>query len=420
MAFNCARLLRKRRRKAGTRIIFDLGGAVKVEILKGLKDCGFAASRGGAYHGRQQGVTLMDDQPIFTFFLRRGLALRGIHRACVVIAIVLAVAVSASAQERFELDDQSYEWEKQTQYDPASPEGKLQQIRKTLAEGKAKNAEKLLDDWIEDYPNHPRLVEAYLLRGDAKSERKHYYRALFDYEHVITYYPASEQYTTALQREYDIAKRFATGTRRRMWGIRFVTAYGEAEEIFIRTQERTPGSYLGEKASLELGDFYYRRGEMSAAAEAYDLFLINYPQSASREQVMLRLIYASLARFKGPRYDTSGLIDAKQQIAQYQREYPAAAEKIGAQALLNRVDESLALKQLYSAEWYDRVGQDISAIYMYRRVIDEHPDTPASQKAISRLEQMGEPIVAGAAEAPAAEPTAEPAVEEGTEAEVEQ
>ena len=312
--------------------------------------------------------------------------------------ILIAIGLlnsAAGAQEQFKLDPETNAWKQQARLDPATPGGQLQVMRKILAEGRAVKAKKALDQWIERYPNHPLLVEAYLLRGDAKVERKHYYEALYDYEFLVRRFPGSEQFHTALQREFEIARLFAGGMKRRMWGMRWVSAKGEAEELFIRIQERAPGSLLGEKASLELSDFYFNRSQMPAASEAYDLFLENYPNSQYRERAMLRLIYSSLARFKGPKFDPTGLIDARERIHMYQEEFPAAAEQIGTEGLLQRIEDSLALKMFYRAKWYAITGNQLSAITLYQRLVQTFPGTPASQLAMQRLDELGAPIVPG-------------------------
>ena len=303
------------------------------------------------------------------------------------------------AGEDFELvEDQ--EWESVTEFDPESPEGQLQTAHRYLEDDRPGKAEKLAGRWITDFPNHPQLVEAYVLRGDARRARRNFYQALYDYEEVLRGYPASEWYAVALEREFEIAERFAGGTKRKLWGMRILSAAGEAEEIFIRIQERSPGSELGEKASLALADFYFRRAAMVSAAEAYDLFLINYPRSEHREHAMLRLIQASLATFKGPRFDSTGLLEAAERIRQYELEYPAGAQRLGTQALLVRIEESLALKELYTAEWYDRRSKRVSAVYLYRRLVRDHPQTGAARQAVDRMALLGAPVVPVAGPAP--------------------
>lgn len=324
---------------------------------------------------------------------RTGLASRGLIRIASTALLGLALLASpARAEDRYQLD--SNDWKKIAEADPASPEGKLQKIRRAIAEERPEDAKDLADDWIDQYPNHPMLVEAYLLRGDSRVAKGNEYRALYDYEYVIRMYPGSEQFITALEREYQIAQIYSAGRKRKFLGMRMISAGGEAEEIFIRIQERTPGSELGEKASLALADHYFKRGEMVNAAEAYDLFLINYPRSQYRERAMLRCIQSNLATFKGPKFDGTGLVEAAQRIKQYQSEFPAAADRLGAEALLVRIDESLGLKSFYNAGWYETRDRRRSAIVMYQRVIRDHPQTAAARAAMDELIRLEAPLTA--------------------------
>ncbi len=297
----------------------------------------------------------------------------------------------ASGGQKYELE--GGDWVKQPVAEPGSPEGKLDAIRRLIALDKGKKAKQAADDWIEDYPDHPMLVEAYLLRGDANVARKHFFKSLFDYEFVIREFSGTEQFHTAMEREFELAKMFAAGMNRRLWGMRILPATGEAEEILVRIQERGPGSELGEMASMLLADYYFDKPQMDSAAEAYDLFLINYPRSLKREWAMLRLIQANLARFKGPRFDATGLIDAGQRLKTYRAEYPASAERIGVDALLIRIDESLAMRDMVAAGWHVQRKQELSAIYLYQRVVTDFPQTAAAQDAIRILNKMGAPVL---------------------------
>ena len=306
--------------------------------------------------------------------------------------LVVMMAVEAQAQDVYELDQG--QWRKQKVYDPESPEGQLQFVRKRLAEGKGDLAEEIVEQWIKDHPHSPLQAEARLLLGDAKVSQERFYKALFDYEYVIRAYPATEQFHTALEREFEIARLFVNGLRRLFLARRMLPAAGEGEELLIRIQERAPGSEIGERASLLLGDYYFDAGEMANAADAYDLFLINYPDTLNREWAMLRLIQSNLARFAGPGFDPTGLIDARTRLHQYVQAYPAAAERIDAMALDVRIEQSLAMKQLVTAHWYQIRGENISAAYLYRRLIEAHPATPAAEQAVQRLVALPVPVKA--------------------------
>ncbi len=306
-------------------------------------------------------------------------------------ALLVLAGANAAGQQKYELTEAG--WEAIDAPAPDSPEGKLQAIRKTLAEGKADRAFKSVSKWIKEHPDHPLTVEAYLLRGDARVAGGNFYKALHDYEYLIRRYPASEQFAVALEREYQIARMFINGKKRKVLGMRLLPATGDAAEILIRIQERAPGSAVGEKAHLLLGDHYFNSGQMVNAAEAYDLFLLNYPYSDQREFAMLRVVQANLARYKGPAFDQRGLIEAQQRLRLYTMEYPAAAEQIGAEALMFRIRESLSQRDVITADWYTQRGESLSAAVLYRRVITDYPDTAAAGDAVDRLESIGYPVV---------------------------
>ena len=312
---------------------------------------------------------------------------------CLALAALLCWPANAAAQERFELSDG--QWQRQEAPAPDSPAGELQSIRRTLAKGEAEAAETAASDWIEQYPNHPQMPEARLVRGDARAAQRHYYDALYDYEYIARAFPSSDQFHTALRREFEIARLFTQGVNRRFLGMRLLPAEDDGEELLIRIQERAPGTTIGAEAHLELADYYYRQREMSSAAEAYDLFMQNYPDSDQREWAMLRLIQANLARFKGPRFDSTGLIEASQRLKTYREQFPAAADRIGADALLVRINQSLAKKSLLTAHWYARRGRQVSAAYLYGRVVRDYPQTAVAGEALARLEQMPESVKTG-------------------------
>jgi outer membrane protein assembly factor BamD len=311
------------------------------------------------------------------------------HRVVLALLLGCLAAGPAAGQETYDLTEQG--WEARPAPEPGSPAARLQAARRALADEDADRAIALAGEWLEAYPAHPLVPEALLLRGDARVADGRYYQALFDYEQLVGRYPASELFLPTLERELRLAELYLDGdVRRRLLGVPIFPLDGEAEELLIRIQERAPGSDVGQRALLRLGDYYYDENEMGLAAQAYDLFLQNYPRSEHREWAMLRLIQASLARFRGPRFDPTGLVDARQRLVEYQEQFPAAAEQIGADALMRSIGQSMARRDLLLARWYDRRGERVSAVALYRRLVAEHADTASAAEALRRLRELGE------------------------------
>lgn len=323
-------------------------------------------------------------------------------RRLVYLPIVLAIALAAplAGQESFRLGDDD-EWHSEAAPVPGSPEAQLALAKRALADGRADRAEFLTTQWIERNPRHPLIPEAYLTRGDARVAKRSYYDALYDYEFITQSLAGSEVFVTALERELEIAKLFASGMRKKVWGMRISKADDEAEELLIRIQERLPGSRLAEEAGMTLGDFYFSRQEMALAAEMYAIFIENFPRSEDLAKARKRLIYANLARFKGPEFDASGLYEARTRLRGMKIIDPLAAQQIGADSLITRIDESDAEKLLVTAQWYVRTNDYIAAEMTIRRLVRRYPSSVATRRAMSVITKLLDKLPASVlAEAP--------------------
>lgn len=300
------------------------------------------------------------------------------------IALFCSFAPRAAAQSggEFKLSDEDT-W-KQTGVipEPETPEGQLLEMRRALASGDSARAERMATQWIDRNERHPSIADAYLVRADAKLANDDEYEALFDYEYIARMYPGTEVFVTALERELDIARLYAGGRNRKLWGLRIVGAEDEAEELFIRIQERMPGGRIAERAGMELADFYFDRRRMTLAVDAYALFIENYPRSEQLPKARRRLIYAYLASFKGPQYDAAGLYEARSRLRALRLMQPMEAEQIGADGLLMRIDESDAMKMLETARWYVRLNNPIAAELTIRRLVKKYERSVATAEAL--------------------------------------
>jgi outer membrane protein assembly factor BamD (BamD/ComL family) len=291
-------------------------------------------------------------------------------------------ALPAVAQaERYELDSLD-RWRKVAEVDPMSEEAQILAARRALLDGEAGRAQKLADAFLEKYPLSRYRADALLIRGDAKRVDDEY-EAAFDYEEICRRYPGSAAFVPALEREFEIAKAYAEGLRRRFFGtVRIVDTSEDAQDLLIVIQERLPGSELAERACMVLADYYFAKRDMMMAAEAYRIFIENYPRSANISKARLRLIYAYLAGFKGPEYDASGLLEARARLRSLMNLQPGLAQQVGAESIVYRIDESEAAKFLASARWYLDVGDPISAELNIRRLVQRHPRSIATLEAL--------------------------------------
>jgi tetratricopeptide (TPR) repeat protein len=321
------------------------------------------------------------------------------------IAAMLAACLPALGQTEFTLDENG-DWAAATAAPLTADQRVMADARRALADHKPRPAISTLSRWIDENGtgNSPLLPEAYLLRADARTADGDEYEALYDYEKVVMDFPATEQYARAVERELDIAQRYVGGLNRRWFGFRVVPADDVGEELLVRTQERMPGSRIAETAALELADYYYRNRDLKLAGDAYEIFVTNFPTSASLDLARERRIYANIGRFKGPDYDASGLAEARILIQEYAATNPAAARRAGlSDALTARLDESTAAQLLSRAKYYLIRRDPVSARHTLQRLVRDHPETVSAARGIAMLRERGWPL---APEARASEPAA--------------
>ncbi len=307
-----------------------------------------------------------------------------------ILLALLATPTFAQSSE-FELED-SGSWTQTQAPEPGTDAATMADATKYLAEGKAGKAQKLLSKWLDKNKRtrNDYIAQAYYLRGVARLDQKREYKALFDFEAVIRDFPSSPYFLKAIEHEYNIGYDYIHGLKRRFLGIRYESARPTGEELLIRTQERVPGSQLAEKAAMALADHYYSRRELKLAAQMYSIFRQNFPNSDKVRQAMLREIESNIARFKGPSYDGSGLLDAKLLIEQYQSMFPGESIRSGiAEGLDAWIDESAAQQVLDTAQWYLKVNDTTSASFYLARLIRRHPATDAADEAIGIMLEQG-------------------------------
>ncbi len=312
--------------------------------------------------------------------------LQWIKKTTVIASLLVAAGmitgrVDAQTQE-FELG-QDDRWESTSTEEASLQKRQLLSARRAILEGNPQRGKDLASAFIDRYPNAPTRAEAYLIRGDALLAMGDEYEALFEYEEIARNYPNSPAFVTALEREFEIAQEYANGRYRKLLTLfRIVPATDEAQELLIRIQERLPGSRLAEQAGMALADYYFRVRDLRMAAEAYDLFLENYPRSKDVNKARLRLIYSYLADYRGPKYDSTGLQEARLRLEDLRANEPGLAQRIGAESLLVRIYESDASKLLTTAQYYLSVADPISAEYTIRALITRYPNSIASLEAL--------------------------------------
>jgi outer membrane protein assembly factor BamD (BamD/ComL family) len=327
------------------------------------------------------------------------------------VPLLLLAATAVGQVKEYTLDPATGAWVAAPAPALTPDQRVMAEARQALADGRPGAAIRALDAWIDQNGTSvsPLLPQAYLLRADAKTASGDEYDALYDYERLLIDYPGTEEFTRGVERELEIGLKYLGGLKRRWLGMRIVPAEDVVEELLVRVQERTPGSRLAERAGIELADYYYRNRDLKLAADAYEIFIANFPTSPSARHAREYRIYANIGRFKGPDYDASALAEAKVLIEEFTEIDPAAARRAGlSDALVARLNESMAAQLVSKAEYYLRRQNPVAARHALQRAVKAFPQTVAATRAMAMLKERQWPLAASLPEPPSQAPAQAP------------
>lgn len=195
--------------------------------------------------------------------------------------------------------------------EPVVDEPALDQAEQLLAVHNFKLAKKILLAWEKDHKHSPVRDRCILLLSDVFYQQGNHVKAFFYCDELMDEYPESKLFPVALQKQFDIAYQYMNGYKDSFMGFRVLDMGAEAVEMMWRIQQRSPGSPLAEKGMLATADYYFSDSQYDLAEDAYNAYWHSYPNSDQVPHAKLRAAFASLAQFRGTKFDVSNLINAR-------------------------------------------------------------------------------------------------------------
>jgi outer membrane assembly lipoprotein YfiO len=295
-----------------------------------------------------------------------------------------------------------------------APEPDLLKIEQLIASGQNKAAQKAAVAWLLKNPKSRVRDRGLFLMAEALYQYGDRIKAFYYLDELLDTYAESALFYPAVEKQYQIADEYLNGYKRRLLWMPVFGAEEEAVEMLFRIQQRVPKSPLADKSLLRTCDYYYASSQYDLAADAYRAYAESYPRSPKLPRVKLRQAYSNLAQFRGAKFDSTPIIDAKAQLEDIVRTYPDLATDEGLPALISRIDNTFARKLAITADFYRRTNQPRGASYTYQFLVNNYPNTPEAAKAQEALVKLPPSVLSAPPSTQAAVPTAAPASQPGT------
>jgi outer membrane assembly lipoprotein YfiO len=264
----------------------------------------------------------------------------------------------------------------------------LDRVEQLIDAHQVSTAHDLLSPWLKDNPKAADRDRGLFLLAEIYYQQDDRLTAFYHLDELMDNYPSSRFFGLALQKQYDIGDAFLSGYKRKLLWLRILGAEDEGIEILYRVQERSPGSALAERALLRTADYYFRTSQFDLAGDAYGAFARGYSRSPDVAYVKLREAFSSLAQFRGVRYDSTPLLDARAQFVDFNEKYPAIAAQENVKERVERIDNTLADKLLVTGDFYVRTHKPVAAAYDFRYLLQKYPAAPVANSARTALAKL--------------------------------
>lgn len=334
-------------------------------------------------------------------------------------ALILSLLVAGAAGVPFASAAESKNWEfggrgKWAQVDQPTNQpvanATLDKAEQLLASGNSSAALSQILEWIKAPANHGApdrdrglflLAAAYYQEGDR-------IKAFYHLDELMDFFPESRFFSASIEKQYVIADAYLSGYKRKLLGMAILSADDEAIDMLYRIQERSPGSPLAERALRRSADYYFNSAQYDLAGDAYAAYARAYPRSPDIGRVKLQQAFASLAQFRGTRFDSTPLIDARTQFEEIKVRYPEIASQAEVQKFLDTINTTLAKKLIVTADFYRRTGKPKAAAYTLQTLLATYPLSSEAAHARAELAKLPASAVKEASEARVSEASTRP------------
>ncbi len=319
-------------------------------------------------------------------YLNEARVMRKLSILAILVAASLALPTGrvALCADTLRLDEQG-QLQKAADSDNEQYLLRVAEIKKLVDAGKPDKVKKAAKQLKKDFPgvagkDFDSFMEAEALLAGGKLTK-----AVKQYDDFLDKYPISPLKDAALNRQFEVATEFLAGRKKTVLMVFRVSAFEDGVKIMEKISDRTGTADIAKNALLSVAHSYEKRKEYNEAYLKWSEISMRWPTGTIARDALLAMARNKYAAYRGAVYDGSSLISAKTYYGNFKLRYPEDAQELKVDAILTRISEQLAEKNLLIAKYYDRTGSAGPANMYYQLVVDSWPDTKAGQAAKEKI-----------------------------------
>lgn len=260
-------------------------------------------------------------------------------------------------------------------------------------DGSLRSARKKFEELVEYHPLAVEAPQSLLNIGDIWMTKGEPVDAFEAYDKLITRYPSSPLYATALKKQEDLAFGAAKGDIQYdvFWLFPARVDTSKVIEMLTKLRDNAPYAPTAPKALFELGQLHERVGGRSddLAIEAYHKLIDLYPTSSYAPLAQMAVGDNLLARMNRGSRNKSNLKSAQEAYEDFLQRFPSHSLAGKARDSLADVRWRLATLNLDIAKFYLKSGNESSGLYYLQEAAHDPYNKEVRDEALALLAQRG-------------------------------
>lgn len=275
---------------------------------------------------------------------------------------------------------------------PDTPEGasmrQISKIKGLIETGQWRAAEKAVADFRVNYSGLSTYeLDAFdaFIEGEIFYARRKWTKAVRKYDFFLDNWPESAFRPAALNRQFEIAKAFLEGEKRRVLKVLKLSAYEDADKIMHGIENREGDTPRSQRALVTLAEGYQKLEKYLNAADTWLEVKDLWPAGKIGENALYQMANSQNSAYKGSKYDSTTLVTARSYYNDYGRQYSQSAIEKNVDTKISTIDEKLAEKQYAIGFHYENAENIHGAKLYYDHTIEKWPTSKAAESAKTRL-----------------------------------
>ncbi len=208
------------------------------------------------------------------------------------------------------------------------------------------------------------------------------------YGKYLSKYPRGEDFDKAVEGQFNIAKRFLEGERKRLFGVKTFSSMARAQEMFESIIKNAPFSKFAPLAQFNIGLALEKQGKYPEAINAYQTVITRYPSDPIAADAQYQIGYVHLKESRQGTVDNATSNKSREAFEDFLARYPTSEKVPQAKDNLSTIN-SRQTKGVYDiGKFYDKQKNYKAAVIYYNEVIKQQPGSPDSEAAKKRIDEL--------------------------------